>query len=384
MHRSHKGFDFMLVVACVLMSPGHARASVSVRLLADVYNNNEPIGVSEGGIYVCGFTQLTGGSGGPPRVVRWGPGGAEVPPLQTTGMTAQAISQDGSIIDGNANFAGGYQGFRWTEATGFTALPGPAGRPFSYIHGLTRDGSYVLGSSSTNTGGGVGTAWDGAGAPHLFPPAAGASYSSLAGAANDGTVFFGSSYTSSVERASKWSSEGTAPVLLDGLSGFSQSGAGQSSVDGSVVIGGVYNSGLDGLPVMWDAAGTVHALPLLSATNYGTTVGMSADGTMIAGLCWQVPNSGPLRPVVWINGNPINVRDLLVANGVPSSLASSLQVTSMSPDGFYLTAFTSSGSIAHAYLIQLPSPGPFALAAIAGTWLGCRRPPLRPRTRHSR
>jgi uncharacterized membrane protein len=71
-------------------------------------------------------------------------------PAGYKGTSAWRVSADGTIAVGNLQLlAGGFEAGRWTEATGWVGLGDlDGGRFFSFVSGVSGDGSLVVGHSS--------------------------------------------------------------------------------------------------------------------------------------------------------------------------------------------------------------------------------------------
>lgn len=85
-------------------------------------------------------------NGGTPQAFRWTASGG----MQGlgVGMTAQAISSDGSTIVGNVGSA--TNGFRWTQAGGIQLLPSLGGAGTASVWGMNSDGTIIVGNSGVN------------------------------------------------------------------------------------------------------------------------------------------------------------------------------------------------------------------------------------------
>jgi probable HAF family extracellular repeat protein len=164
------------------------------------------------------------------------------------GGVAYGVSADGSVVVGQSG-GGGFQAFRWTQATGVVGL-----------------GSLLIGDSS-----------------------------SASGASADGSVVVGKSG----DEAFRWT-QGTGMVGLgylpgvNGFFGFSE--ANGVSADGSVVVG--YSNGGNGFngnlieAFRWTQAGGMVGLGVLSGGIASYANGVSADGSVVVGYSATDPFTG--------------------------------------------------------------------------------------------
>src|SRR5258705_3631430 len=90
---------------------------------------------------------------------------------------------------------------------------------------------------------------------------------------------------------------------------------------------------------------------------------------IILGNCWG-PGGSNVKPTLWIDGQPIGLRNLLLANGIPPSVANQIFVTSPSADGMFIGGWWDAlgvpGIPNRPILIQIPAPWGFAVLAAAG------------------
>jgi hypothetical protein len=134
------------------------------------------------------------------------------------------------------------------------------------------------------------------------------------------------------------------------------------SADGSIIVGATGSPTSRRIPVRWNNAGTVEALPLPSPNHFGVAIAMSADGEVILGSCWPYLAGTNNLSVLWIRGELIELRTLLANHGVNQTLANALIATNISADGRFLTAyhysgFTLNSGTTQPYLIELRCMG---------------------------
>jgi uncharacterized membrane protein len=337
-----------------------ASASVVVQALADPGGYCVAHAVSEAGTYVVGYSQAPSSAA---LMTLWGPGGS----MATYGVVnrnviPEAISADGQRVIGELG-AGGAPAFSWNPTDGIVQLPMPAQSTEAEGICVTRDGRFAVGRCRLN-GFDVPTSWDQADTPTYWQPAPSNNGAKLRGGSNNLSVAVGDSYDGVAVHPTRWTQASSTGILLATLPGMTVGSATAVSSDGSVIAGYLGSSSSNAGPVWWDTAGSVHQLPVLQGTTSGGVIAMSSDGTVLCGGC-TLPGDFYARPVLWINGALVSLRDLLIANGYSSSLVNTLVITSISEDGQFLSAFGGSGQN-RPYLIQVPSPSwPGVLAATA-------------------
>ncbi|MBK8231125.1 MAG: T9SS type A sorting domain-containing protein [Candidatus Eisenbacteria bacterium] len=183
------------------------------------------------------------------------------------------VSDDGSALCG-------WNGFYWTEATGYVTLP--AGQ----ISGVSGDGSTVIGTATDPQGNEVAATWTPDGNWTPLPvadggEACGASISSGWALNRDATVAVGLTWVPGC-RAEAFRAQGGSAVLL-GRSANVSSRASDVSGDGTVVVG--FDESPDfgfRRPAFWTA--DVEGPQYITAPDVaGELLGVNGDGTMMCG-----------------------------------------------------------------------------------------------------
>ncbi|MDB9418679.1 PEP-CTERM sorting domain-containing protein [Microcystis aeruginosa] len=224
------------------------------------------------------------------------PGGGPSANLNA-GSTALGISADGSVVVGYSNIpnvnggSGGYEAFRWTQATGMVGLGDLPGGIFdSKATGVSADGSVVVGNGT----GFYGTAFRWTQATGMvglgYLPGGGYyAASSATGVSANGSVVVGNSTSANGievlgwQEAFRWT-QGTGMVGLGDLpGGIFWSSAQNVSADGSVVVG--QSSGAYGLEAFrWtQGTGMIGLGSLPGGLFVSAATGVSADGSVIVG-----------------------------------------------------------------------------------------------------
>ena len=204
---------------------------------------------------------------------------------------ASAVSRDGSVVVGTSTSSSGSEAFRWTRDGGMVGLGALPGGTFgSTAAGVSGDGSVVVGNSN----GGSSTSglfrWTSAGGmvalddPRFDDPAFGYRNPIASGVSADGSTIVGSLFSAWVQypyqEPFRWTSARGFEVHL-GWQGYAQS----VSADGSVVAGTRNGSPMPTLflsTVRWtEESGTMSLGRSIGAYSYDGYV--SADGSSVVG-----------------------------------------------------------------------------------------------------
>ena len=278
---------------------------------ANLNAGSNALGISADGSVVVGYSNIpnvNGGYGGY-EAFRW---------TQATGMVglgdlpggifdskATGVSADGSVVVGNGT---GFYGtaFRWTQATGMVGLgylPGGGYYAASYASGVSANGSVVVGVS-TSANGTEALGWQeafrwtqGTGIVGLGDLPGGSFWSNAQNVSADGSVVVGQSFGAYGYEAFRWT-QGTGMVGLGSLpGGLFVSGATGVSADGSVIVG----VSVGGEVFVWNTTQGMRSLKEILTNDYGLDLTgwgalsyagspqVSADGLTIVGQGWN-PN----------------------------------------------------------------------------------------------
>ncbi len=158
-------------------------------------------------------------------------------------IEVHGVSANGSVVVGTSFAYGyGYEAFRWTSDGGMVGLDDlPGGEFFSKATGVSADGSVIAGTSFFSGSRNEAFGWtsDG-GMVGLGDLPGGGFWSRATSVSADGSVIVGvsnsASGNSSADEAFRWTSDG-GMVGLGKLPGGSQSEASGVSGDGSIVVG---------------------------------------------------------------------------------------------------------------------------------------------------
>lgn len=379
-----------LGVLSLLLSAGVA--SAQVRLLTLAPRPGDTV-VTVFGISGDGLT-VVGSSGGPTTLaaVRWN----SVTGVSTTipysplpgrgGSQATVTNSNGTIFGVGAISNSTFQARAVRVALPSTQdnLPLAPGGNFSYVTGMSSDGSVLTGWAgiNANDSGARMFRWTLAGGFQVLPIPAGTSGNQFTDAlttrsvSGDGQVVLGHSndgigYTYN-------QSTGASTILpqfarpAGGLLGTSPLSI---SSDASTIVGGASfedasNNGT--MPVRWTMAG-IEALvsPGFAASNDLSANAVSADGLTI------VINNGrnnSLGALIWRAGTTTPLLTLAQQYGLNISGYNRLEVIGISDDGNTFTgrAFLVTGGNV-SYVLSIPTPGATALLGLAGLLAARRR-----------
>ena len=220
---------------------------------------------------------------------RWTSAGGMGPlPSSTLGQVLPSkLNHDGSVIVGRLN---GVETARWTQATGWVGLGGisSTGGPYDFPHAVSDDGSVIVGEALKDLSVRA-FRWTPAGGMQDLGVPPGADYVAARGISNDGNVVGGGlRNTGGNEVPFKWTEAGGfVRLAIFGEPAHNHSVL-DANVDGSILAGA---SG--GEAVIWDGGGihTVESILIaqgidLTGWSLGSAI-ISADGTTVAGSGFQ-------------------------------------------------------------------------------------------------
>ncbi|MFT7569483.1 MAG: putative HAF family extracellular repeat protein [Paracoccaceae bacterium] len=293
-----------LLAALVIFSVcGASQAAPFIIGLGDlpggsITSHNGGIGrvLSNDGSVVVGRSNSAGGD----EAFRWTPSGgmAGLGDLAGGSFFSQALSTsvDGSVVVGQGTSASVREAFRWTEAGGMAGLGDLAGgRDYSSARGISADGSAIVGYGNSDNGWEA-FRWTESGGMVGLGDLAGGSFRSLArNTSSDGSVVVGQGNSADGSEAFRWTESGGMVGLGELAGGSFYSEALSVSGDGSVTVGtSISANGLDdnGDAFIWDADNGMRALSDVLVSDYGLDLtgwslqqarGISDDGQFIAG-----------------------------------------------------------------------------------------------------
>lgn len=219
-------------------------------------------------------------------------GHEDIPGLPTPNIGAGFfdLSGDGLTIAGVVRRdATTYEAYRVTAA-GYERLMGMGGHTYVLANGVSDDGSKIVGISQLNhTSVGHAVLWEGdtlTVLDHLGSANSASSSSAAFGISGDGHVVVGASSIGGTFHAVRWTDKG-APQDIHG-GGFASSFAQRASRNGAVVVGYGTNATRSNEAFVWNAAGGMTGLGVLSSQSSDTlaisrATDVSADGAVVVG-----------------------------------------------------------------------------------------------------
>jgi uncharacterized membrane protein len=276
--------------------------------------------------------------------------------------TARGVSALGGVVVGDGQLGIGGPGtvrraFR-SVGSRFEYLPGFDAAVHTYAEAVTPDGRTIVGSS-----GGTPCVWVGDESPAPLALPAGATSARAIGVSADGSRILGSFRASEVLGMTLWTDGAPAVIPLSDRPLLVLGAA--LSLDGRTVVGTFVEMGV-GTPrsFTWTAQDG-----LVEIQDTFGLYAVSADGSVIGGS-GRYPNSAA---TLWIDGDKINVEELLASSGIDLTDWSLSSVAAVSADGRTIAGngvyrygdgpgdFRSEGWIA---VIPTPSTGALIMASV--------------------
>ncbi len=199
---------------------------------------------------------------------------------------ASAISDDGTVVVGDGEIAGGsYRAWRWTAATGLVSLGVASGKTYSGSMCVSGNGLVVAGVSGS--GYDIASRWTQATGMVSLGSLASGQPSFAFGINADGSVVVGDGYLADgTQRAFRWTSAGGLTPLAQRLPGCDHSLALAISADSSTIAGYCYNNApslIYPTACRWLADGTVWSLGTLPGKAVSVPGSISGNGSVIVG-----------------------------------------------------------------------------------------------------
>lgn len=286
------------------------------------------------------------------------------------GMTADGVSGDGRTIVGWAKDSGGIQQAAiWLRATEWRLLGsfGPSATPcdafLSSAIDVSRDGQVVVGQAYNSCASSHAFRWqESTGMVDLGSSVAGRS-SVAHGVSGDGTVVVGGqTRADGFTQGAKWVDG--RQELIPGPDAFVGTAMAANN-DGSLVVGRICRPpfAADQSAWMWRAQGGTTCLPAPSRlVSPGPVIILEAaatsdDGQVIGGS-QNVGGSVDSNAVIWINGQPAYLKEFLQANGLPDAFRTWVNtgtITGISPDGRILVGWGAALGGFRGYIVILGS-----------------------------
>jgi probable HAF family extracellular repeat protein len=243
--------------------------------------------VSADGVAVVGESPATAGLGITPgdEAFLWMRPG----PMQNLGVlskeaffsSATAVSLEGRVVVGKSRTPEGDRAFRWTRQQGMASLGTLPGHTQSTAHGVSGDGTIVVGESSLDLE--MAFRWSADSGMIALGDLPGGEKRSVALAiSHDGTTIVGFGIGQRGREAFRWTGGAMQP-LGDLTGGDYVSTALAVSVDGNVVVG--ESASAEGWEAFrWTRDGMTGLGDLSGGSFHSAAFGVSADGDRIVGL----------------------------------------------------------------------------------------------------
>ena len=234
---------------------------------------------------------------------------------------------------------------------------GTLGGSWSEAHGVSADGSVVVGAAYNASNGDRAFRWTPSGGMDDLGTLGG-NFSEARGVSADGSVVVGSAQNASAQnRAFRWTPSGGMQDL--GTLGGDRSWAYDVSADGSVVVGWAQNASGRSRAFRWTPSGGMQDLGTLGGDSAARSV--SADGRVVVG--WAFNASGWERAFRW---TPSGGMEDLNAIAIGLTAGSRLEVASgISPNGRYIvgSGFNAATDRYEAWIMDMV-PEPASLLAL--------------------
>jgi probable HAF family extracellular repeat protein len=197
---------------------------------------------------------------------------------------AHGVSADGSVVVGTAMTASGKQAFRWTQSTGMVSLGNLPDSSFkeSWAYNISADGKVIVGSGDHGSGwnGYKGFCWTRDSGMVKAGSFHGSSRYEVFAVSADASVVVGDGG----DQAFRWTQkDGMAGLGV--LSGRSSSRAVSVSADGSIAVGSSYNlpSWNNEQAFHWTQRDGMAGLGFLPGSKYSFATAVSPDGSVVVG-----------------------------------------------------------------------------------------------------
>lgn len=244
------------------------------------------------------------------------------PPSGSTQWRANGVSDNGTMIVGNAGNAPGLQAIRWdsgspVELGWLDGKPYPGAIPQSSANDISADGSVIVGYSTSATNLQEAFRLENGNMTGLGALPGGSGFSIAHAVSADGGTVVGQASSASGNEAFIRRNGEVMGGLGDFAGGNYFSVARAVSGDGSVVVGsGSVNRGGSSVPAAfrWVPATGMTALPLPEGSSQSEALGISAAGNLITGTATiaALPHA-----VIWDDqAGVLMLEDLLEAKGV--------------------------------------------------------------------
>ncbi|MCH9806694.1 MAG: autotransporter domain-containing protein [Alphaproteobacteria bacterium] len=312
-------------------------------------------GVSDDGSVVVGQAASSNGF----EAFRWTSGGGMVGLGDLPGgffrSSALGVSANGSVVVGQSRSASGYEAFRWTSGGGMVGLGDlPGGSYYSSALAVSADGSVVIGEGRSAHGPEAFRWTSGGGMVGLGDLPGGFFGSTAYGVSSDGSIVVGFGTSAHGHEAFRWTSGGGMVGLGDLPGGAFLSYAYGVSADGSVVVGeGISANGTEAF--RWTSGGGMIGLGDLPGGSFvSIAYGVNADGTVVVG---QGNSTSGFEAFYWTTSDGMkSLAQVLSDDGVSVAGIKLASARAVSDDGLVVVGEGYFGSGIEAFIARLAAP----------------------------
>lgn len=221
---------------------------------------------------------------------------------------ATGISNDGQFVGGHSTTATGFAPIIWNGTTPqLLTLPPGFEEGGAFLNALSGDGQTAVALGLAMEGF-RGIRWDAFGTPHVLHTGFG-NFSSFNAINFDGSAtagFTNQNFMSMESDAVIWTSIGGQQILGD-IPGDPNAGSFTAVNDAGTFFGGFGNDGVR-RPITWDATNGFQVLPGLDGNPAeGMVIEMSSNGSYIAGALGDEMST---VPAYWANGDNLQIIEL--------------------------------------------------------------------------
>jgi uncharacterized membrane protein len=183
-------------------------------------------------------------------------------------LTPNHVSGDGGVVVGSY-FTGDFTGYRWTQGTGTTVVPGGGGATQTSVRNISSNGQVYVGTSGPSA-----ARWT-SGGLQLINGLPGAAFSVASATNSDGSIAVGvSDFGSQGSHLFRWTSSGTTDLGVPGATPVVWA----MTPDGSTVLGSVVVANQNPQSFIWRASSGIQTLQ-----SYLTSQGVNTNGWSLGG-----------------------------------------------------------------------------------------------------
>jgi uncharacterized membrane protein len=332
--------------------------------------------ISGDGNHVVGEANTLVNSNNVGRAFRWslpaGPMTALPAPIGDLAARARAVNANGTVIGGDSDGIP----FRWTSSGGTVFFPLLPNGSYGWVMGMSADGSQLSGTADANnfllT---TAVRWSAAGVPTIQQPLFPNENTYGHGMSADGSVIVGASSTPVGLRATRWVNNGPAQNL-GVLSGGTFSVANSVSSNNLAITGVsevMTQQGITGHAFRWTFQNGMQDLGKPAGAFLSASAAINSNGSCIVGI-WDP--GGPNRAMIWTSATgPMDLIAYVNMHGGNTTGWYFENAMGVSDDGRSVTGVGFFNGQYRAYLVRnLPCPPAVVISPPDPTTL-CYFPP---------